>query len=60
MDYSQYLTPQKISEVRGGYDPTTMLNYKYKDAKDFNVALNTLNPEARQQVLDEMKRRGWH
>lgn len=43
-----------------GFNPVSMLDNKYKNAEEFNEALNTLNPESRKQVLDEMKRRGWH
>ncbi|HLX54285.1 MAG TPA: hypothetical protein VKR58_10105, partial [Aquella sp.] len=44
---------------KSGYDPTTILNYNFKDPKEFREAFNTLDDSAKQQVIAEMKKRGW-
>lgn len=44
----------------GGYNPVSMLDYKFKSKDEFKAAFDTLGPEAKQKVIEEMKRRNWH
>lgn len=43
-----------------GFDPTKMLDSKFKSKDEFKAAFDTLGDEAKAKVIAEMKRRNWH